>query len=490
MFFIGIDLGTSGVKSIVVNKKLEVKGVSHCEYPLIKTTQGYIEQDASSWWECTKSVTKKAIKDSGVDPKQIKSICISSQGISFVPVGPNGNELKHAITWLDTRAIKQKEEISTAFSDEKYFDITGKHISASSVPAKILWLKENEPEILKKTYKIFTAHDYVVYQLCGSAVTDHTLAAGMQLYDLSTGTWSQEILNFLDINKDILPKIAQSGLSAGKILKSAAKEFGISCDTTIAVGGQDQKCAALGAGISQGVATVSLGTAAAITRVCTSRVEDKTIGIPCHPYLINNRWVLEGVVSNACSSLNWLRDTFFANKTYSEISEMAESACKDGDCLFFYPFLSGMGTPFYDSQMRGLLYGLSFSTGKKEIVKSVLEGVAYQIKTNLDILEKAKGSIKEIRIFGGGSGSDVWCRIISSITAKKVVRMSTSETASVGAAILAGIAVGSFQTPDDIAKLIKIKDSFEPDKHIAMEYEKRYAEYLNIKVTLMNREQV
>ena len=484
MHFIGIDLGTSGIRSVVADDKLEVKATVYTENPLIKISNTHLEQDADTWWECVKTVTKRSIEDSGICPNNIKSICVSSQGISFVLVDISGKPMRNAITWLDSRAAKQKEDISKALPEQKYFGITGKYVSESSVPAKILWLKEIEPESLRNANKIFTAHDFIVHKLCGAAVTDHTLAAGMQLYDLSRGDWSPEMLDILGITPDILPEIKQSGRTAGIINKSVAEELGLCCDVIIAVGGQDQKCAALGAGIGGNIATVSLGTAAAITMECISPSESNATGIPCHPYLMKNRWVSEGVVGNACNSLNWLRETLFADKTYSELNRMAESVYGKENTVFFYPHLSGTGTPYNNKKMRGLLYGISLPTKKEEIVKSVLEGVAYQIKTNLDILEKEKGEVNEIRIFGGGSKSDIWCRIISAITAKKVVRLSTPETAGIGACILAGIAAGAYESPDDAAKWIKTKDSFSPDGNMASGYERKYCEYLRIERNL------
>ena len=484
MYFIGVDLGTTGVRSAIVNENLEVAGEAYIAYPLIHAGENQIEQDALIWWGCVKKVVNESINNSGIDKEEIKSLSISSQGISFVPIDRDANPLRNAITWLDTRAQKQKNEISQTMPDEKFFSITSKKAGPGSVIAKILWIRENEPEIYARTYKLLTAHDYIVYKMCSTAVTDHTLASGMQLYDLAKGEWSEEILDAFDIGIDLLPDIRKSGSRVGTICEKAALELGLGSDVEVAVGGQDQKCAALGTGLKQNIATVSLGTAAAITSECSEPVIDESIMIPCHPYLVEGKWVLEGVVNNACSSLNWLKDTFFSENSYDSLNEMAERIYNETNGVFFYPHLSGSGTPYLNKGINGYIYGITLATGKEELIKSVYEGVAYQIKTNIMILEKVSGMLDEVRIFGGGSKSDIWCQIIADITGKKIVRMSTAETACIGACILAGMAVGTYESPYDAAKKIKTKDYFMPNEQMKSKYEKTYKKYIDIEKNL------
>ncbi len=484
MYFIGIDLGTTGVRSAVVNEKLEVSGEAYIAYPLIHAGENKIEQDAKTWWECVRKVVNESIDSSGIDKGKIKSLSISSQGISFVPIDEDANPLRNAITWLDTRAEKQKKEISATMQDEKFFSITSKKAGQGSAIAKILWIRENEPEIYERTYKFLTAHDYIVYKMCSVAVTDHTLASGMQLYDLAKGEWSREILNTFDIDINLLPDIRKSGSRVGIVCQEAAKELGLGSDVTVAIGGQDQKCAALGTGLDQNIATISLGTAAAITSQCLAPVIDESIMIPCHPYLVEGKWVLEGVVSNACASLNWLKNTFFDEQSYDDLNEMAQKIYDESNGVFFYPHLSGSGTPYLNKGISGYIYGITLATGKEELIKSVYEGVAYQIKTNIEILEKAAGILEEVRIFGGGSKSDIWCQIIADITGKKIVRMSTAETACIGACILAGMAVGTYESPYAAAKKIKTKDYFTPDESMKSRYEKTYGAYIDIEKNL------
>lgn len=484
MNLIGIDLGTTGCRSMVLSEDLKILGEAYVEYPLIFLGPDEIEQDANLWWTLTKKVIKESVQNSKTDPSDIKGISATTQGISFVPVDRDCNPLRNAITWLDNRAKVQKAQIIERISEQEVFNITSNKPGDGSNFAKLLWLKQNEPGLLEKTYKILTAHDFLVAKLCGEFVTDHTMAGGTLLYDVKEGVWSDRILKIIGISVEMLPAIKRGGEPAGKLKKDVAAELGLSCDTIVAIGGQDQKCAALGAGINKDVITISLGTAAAITRLCDRPILDETMGIPCYPYLMDKTWEFEGCVNTASSSLKWLKDTLFKEKSYKQLDQMVESCYSKESQVFFYPYLSGMGTPHAEKGVRGFFYGLSLSTQAEEIVKSVLEGIAYQIRTNVDKLESVTSPAKEIRIFGGGSKSDIWCRMIANITGKRVVKPCSPETGGIGAAILAGIGSGVYKNYDVPNKLIQCAGEYLPDPVAEKMHETVYAKYRAVEKTM------
>jgi len=484
MNLIGIDLGTTGCRSMVLSEDLKILGEAYMEYPLIFLGPDRIEQDANLWWTLTKKVIKESVFNSKTDPSEIKGISATTQGISFVPVDRNCNPLRNAITWLDNRAKAQKMQINEKISEQEVFNITSNKPGDGSNFAKLLWLKQNEPGILEKTYKILTAHDFLVAKLCGEFITDHTMAGGTLLYDVKEGVWSKRILDIIGIHAEMLPEIKRGGTLAGRLRKDVAEELGLSCDTIVAIGGQDQKCAALGAGINKDVITISLGTAAAITRLCDRPILDETLRIPCYPYLMDKTWEFEGCVNTASSSLKWLKDTLFREKSYKQLDQMVESCYSKESQVFFYPYLSGMGTPHEERNVRGFFYGLSLSTQPEEMVKSVLEGIAYQIRTNVDKLESVISPAKEIRIFGGGSKSGIWCQMIADITGKKVVKPSSPETGGIGAAILAGIGSGVYKNFDVPNQLIQCTGEYLPDPAASKMHEIVYEKYRTVEKTM------
>ncbi|MCP4400292.1 MAG: hypothetical protein GY801_23665 [bacterium] len=481
---IGLDLGTTVCKSVLFDETLHILGNAEQEIPLITISGSEIEQDANLWWDVTKSIIRESLKKAGIQSSSVKGISISAQGISFVPVDRNCAPLRNALSWLDTRAKEQKDRLLQTFDEQTFFSITGKRVSEAYVLPKLLWLKEKEPRIYDKTYKFVMALDFVTAKFCGEFVTDHSMASGTLFYDITQQQWSSNILERFELDADKLPEIVWSGTPVGAIEKKLAEELGLPSDVVIGVGGQDQKVAALGAGIDLQTTTISLGTAMAMTQKCNLPVIDKGMRIPCFTDLLRNHWVIEGSTIG-CSILDWLKQTFFAKKSYAELNDMARQEHGKKNRVFLYPYFAGTGTLHYNQNIRGFLYGLDLHTHVNQIVRSVFEGIAYQIKGNIDVAEEIYKPVRELRIFGGGSKSEVWCRIIADVTGKPVVTLYTSEAASLGAAILAGLAAEVFKNPHEAFEFIKVKKVFEPQKDEVERYQEQYQEYLAIQQNMM-----
>lgn len=484
--FIGVDLGTTTCKSVIVNEKLEILGEDYVEYPLIINSGGFIEQDANTWWKLVMSTMKNAILRSGVKTSYIKGISVSSQGIAFVPVDRNCKPLHNAISWLDTRSVIQKEAILGRFDEKQFFKIMGKKVNEGYVLPKLLWLNENRKEIYANTYKFLMPHDFIVEKLCEEIVTDHSMASGTLCYDINKHAWASDIIDIFGIDEKKLPAVKWGGTAAGKLKKDVAQEVGLSTDVIVSVGGQDQKCAALGAGIRERNATVSLGTATAIIQRCKNPVIDEAMRITCSCDVVKNSWVLEGAIGTSCVCLKWFKDTFLPEKSYRDLDEMVEEVADLKNSIYFLPFFSGSGTPFCDNDIKGLFYGITLSTGKNDMVKSIFEGIACQIKANIDVMQELHEPIEELSVFGGGSKSDIWCQIISNVTNKSVVNLYTPETASIGAAILAGIGCGFYKNESEACGFIKIRRTVYPEKVKAGYYQEKFEKYLNLVKRLIN----
>ncbi|MBN1642036.1 MAG: hypothetical protein JXA09_12445 [Anaerolineae bacterium] len=442
---LGIDLGTTGIKAAVCSPGGDVLGEAYLEYPLIKPSPGVVEQDADLWWALTREAIRRALREGGVDGSTVRALGVSSQGISFVPVDAHGRTLDKAISWLDTRAIAETEAIRQRYSDAALFGITGKRAAPSYVLPKLLWLRAHRLDLVAATSKYLMGHDYIVLKLCGQSATDHSMAGGTMLYDLARGDWSPELLAAFGIDRAQLPEVRWSGTPLGTLIPAVAAELGLGEDTVVVVGGQDQKCAALGAHIRPGVATVSLGTASAISCLTERPVLDAQRRIPTFPFVVPGYWDLEGVVGTAGGALRWLRDTLFPGSAYDELNGWAAASEPGANGVRFYPHLSGAGSPHWRADVWGAWTGLSLSAGAGDLVRSVLEGVAFQIRYNLDVMRDMGLQVDELVLFGGGAQSPLWARILSDVADMPLTVSGMVDVANWGACLLAGIGAGLFE---------------------------------------------
>lgn len=484
MYVLGIDLGTTRCKSILFALSGKIISESYVEYPLIHTPEGFIEQDTEIWWSLTKRVIKETIEKSGVARSEIRALSISSQGIAFVPVDRDGRALCNAISWLDTRAHHQTELIWEKLGEREIFQRTGKRINPAYSLTKIMWLKENRPEIYNNTWKFLMGLEFLTFKLTGQIVTDYSMASGTMAFNIAERQWDKEILQICGIDADKLPIVKCFGTRVGNLLLEVAAETGLSPNTEVVLGAQDQKCAAIGAGISEGICTVSLGTATAIITATDKFVPDKDMRIPCFA-LDEKKWVSEAVLATSGVCLKWIRDTFFADKSYAQIDDVAEDVPAGSRGVFIYPHFEGAGSPYWKSDERGFIYGISLSTSGDDVLRALYEGIAYQIRVNIEVLEELGTIVREIRVFGGGSRSSTWCRIIADVTGKDVCILYTSETANLGAAVIAlkGSGIGGFGESFNENRLVT--NVFKPDETVHKVYDVAYRRYIELQNKLI-----
>ena len=461
-------------KTFLFDRELRALGSASVQLPLVTLSGTEVEQSAESWWDAAVSTVRQCLQEADVDRRRVKGISVSSQGISIVPVDGTGSPLRSAISWLDTRAGAQRERIVEKIGEKRIFSITGKRCSEGYSLPKLLWLKQRERKLYKESAKILMPMDFLLARLSGEFVTDHTMASGTMLYDIGRQEWSGSILEAFGLDERKLPAILWGGTPVSSLRREAAESLGLPPNVIVAVGGQDQKVAALGAGIDLERSTISLGTAMAITKKCDSAVRDRRMRMPCFTDLLPGRWVLEGYTM-CCSILDWLRQTFFPDRSYEDLNRMAAEAQGRPNPPYFLPFFSGAPTPFFDPDARGELKGLDLSTTPGQIVRGFFEGIAYMIRANLEIMEEISRPVRELRIFGGGSRSDVWCGIISDVVGRPVSALTISESAAVGAAILAGMGTGVYARPEDAFEKIRVRTAYEPRGESVRRYGTEYA---------------
>jgi len=484
---LGLDLGTTACKAAVYNEIGDVLGESSLEYGLITLSSTMIEQHPQTWWELTCQAIHQALAVASIDRSQVRAVAVSSQGISFVLLDVTGQPIGNAINWLDSRAVDESQEILELYSEEELFAFTGKRASPFYVLPKLLWLRKRQPELWRRAHKLLMGHDYLVYKLCGVYVTDHSMAGGTLLYALQKSGWDARLLGTFSIPLDLLPDICWSGTPAGTLLPEVAEMLGLSPDTMVVVGGQDQKCAALGAGIADGLATLSLGTASAICQVMDQPLTDPHMRIPAFTFVQPGRWVLEGVVGTGAGSLRWYRDTIARGMSYDQLVSEADQAPPGADGVMFLPHLSGAGSPHWNSGARGTFHGLSLATGRGHLTRALLEGVAYQLRENLAITQELAGPICQAIVFGGGAKSVLWRKIIADVIDLPVVWTPTVETASLGAAMLAGLGCGLFISLEEARdRMVKPQAIQEPDPALVAVYAEAYWRYRQVEMGLLD----
>jgi xylulokinase len=475
---IGIDLGTTGCKAAVYDEHGALRGEGYVEYGLIALSPTMIEQDPEAWWRLTCRAIGLALDAAEVDRSEIAAIAVSSQGISFVCLDEAGRPLGNALNWLDSRATAECETILARFDAETLFARTGKRAAPFYVLPKLLWLREHRPDVWTRTRTVLMGHDYLVYRLSGARVTDHSMAGGTLLYDLHAHDWSAALLDAFELPRAWLPELRWSGTAVGPLLPDVARQLGLSPGVVVVTGGQDQKCASLGAGIRDGVATLSLGTASAIVQVMDAPHTDPHMRIPTFAFLQRGRWVLEGVISTGAGSLRWLRDTMAPGTAYSALDNEAAAVPRGAEGVRFYPHLSGAASPHWRPKVRAAFEGLSLASTRGHLTRALLEGVAYEMRANLEITQALAGRAAEAIVFGGGAKSPLWRAIIGDVLGMPLAWMPSVDTASLGAAMLAGVGCGLFAALAAARdQIVPIALRRQPDDRAAAEYMALYAEY-------------
>lgn len=482
---IGVDLGTTGCKATVYDDGGAALGESYLEYGLIARSDTMIEQDPQAWWDLTVRAIGLALEAAHADRSAVAGIAVSSQGISFVLVDAAGQPLGNAINWLDGRATEECAAILERCGADELFRRTGKRAAPFYVLPKLLWIRRHQPEVWRQARRLLMGHDYLVYRLCGEQVTDHSLAGGTLLYDLAGQDWTEALLETFAIPRELLPALCWSGTPVGALRPAVAAALGLRADVVVAVGGQDQKCAALGAGIGDRSATVSLGTASAIVQLMDRPATDPLMRIPTFAFVQPMRWVLEGVVGTAAGSLRWYRDTVAPGIPYRVLDQEAEEVPAGSDGVLFFPHLGGASSPHWLSRARGTFHGLSLATTRGHLTRAVLEGVAYQIRENLEITEEVAGPAAGVILYGGGAKSALWREIIGDVLGRPIGWTATAETAGLGAAMLAGVGCGAFAALEEAVGAMRPAIHPRQPTGRAARYAERYAAYRQVEARLL-----
>lgn len=484
-YLLAHDLGTSGNKATLydVNGNLVASDVS--TYSTYYPQPGFVEQNANEWWEAVCYSTKALIAKAKVEPSQIKAVSFSGQMMGCLLVDKQGDPLMNSIIWADTRGEKQASLMQESLTMDYVYETTGHRISSSYSCAKLLWIRDNLPETYNKAYKMLNAKDYIVWKLTGVFATDYSDASGTNLFDIKEKVWSSHIVETLNINPDLLPELYPSTHIAGGVTPEAAELTGLAPNTPIVLGGGDGSCACVGAGVVKpGNAYNVLGSSSWISMASEEPYNDPKKQVFNWVHLDPNLYTPCGTMQAAGYSFKWYTDTLCQGEKltakaedksfYDLINADIQGSNPGADGLLYLPYLLGERSPHWDADAKGNFVGLNISTSKGDMSRAVLEGVGFNLKIILDILEEHT-KVDEISLIGGGAQNQVWLQILSDIWQKKInVPVYIEEATSMGAAICAGIGVGIYEDFSVIEKFNHTVRQITPNTSLSERYNSLY----------------
>jgi len=435
-----IDLGTTSCRAEVFSLEGESLGRHAVEYGIVSHEPDAAEQEALGWWSAACECMRQAVRQAEIRGEDVIALGFSTQGHSWVPTDADFRPLRAAFTWLDRRSGPYAEELLQERGAEYWGKLAGKTPGPWHMLPQILWLREHQPHILKAARHLLFAQDFLIARLTGKPVTDCTTAAASLFFDITHNRWDTRLLEHYDLDPKRLPQVAAAGTVVGHLTSEAAAQMGLSTDTVAVTGAQDQKCAALGAGLAPGIGTASLGTATAISALRERPRFDPAVPIPCFPYLEKGTWVLEAALTTTAGAINWLRDALRPVKkdlSYTELMRLAGEAPTGSGGVVFFPYPAGAGTPHMRFDASAAFAGINLSTTASSLARAVLEGCAYEIATALGAMQQAGCHIEQLYVFGGGVRSKLWTQIIAAVVGVPVYACQEAETAIRGAAMLA-----------------------------------------------------
>ena len=483
MYVAALDLGTTGCRTYIFDLSGTIIASDYQEWQSYYPSPSFVEQDANIWWDSIKKTTESAIKKSGIDKTDIVSLSVTNQRETIVPVDKEGNILHNALVWQDRRTIDQVQYIEKKVGIELVYKTTGLTIDPYFSASKILWFKDNKPEIYKNAHKFLLVADFIIYKLTGQYYTDYSNASRTMLFDIKNLAYSDDIASQLEIDLDKMPDTIESGTDIGEIVTD---ETAFDKKTLVVTGAGDQQSAALGVGVvTPGEMKCTTGTGSFILAYLDTPNFDPQKRVLCSCHAIPGAWVQEASIFTSGATLKWFRDEIGqvefnlaeekGQDPYELMIAQAEESPIGANGLLLIPHLVGAGAPHWNPLAKGVLFGLALGHQRKDLYRAVLEGVAFEIRKNMDVFKEIGITPKELKVTGGGSRSDLWNQIYADVLGITCVRNIIEEATSLGAAILAASGAGIFP---DIAKaaetLCKVDKKWKPREDNCKRYEKLY----------------
>lgn len=491
-FLLGVDIGTSGTKTVLFDESGNTVASSVEEYPLYQPMIGWAEQDPEDWWRATYSTIQQVISKSGIDASEIKGVGLSGQMHGAVLLDENNNVLRKAIIWCDQRSFAECQQITSVIGEKRLIEITANPALTGFTASKILWVRNNEPQVYEKVKKILLPKDYIRYKLTGEFATEVSDASGMQLMDIPGRKWSDEVLSKLGIEKSMLGKLYESQEVTGKVNNSASSLTGLKEGTIVVGGAGDQAAGAVGNGIVKpGVVSSTIGTSGVVFAFSENVSIDPKGRVHTFCHAVPNTWHIMGVTQGAGLSLKWFRDNFCIEEKrtaeqmdvdpYMLMDKEAEKVAAGCSGLIYLPYLMGERTPHLDPNAKGVFFGLSAKHEKRDMIRAVMEGVVYSLRDCLEIIKEMGVDVSEVRASGGGGKSPLWRQMQADVFGTEITTINSSEGPALGVALLAGVGAGVYSNINEACdKVIEVRTKQSADMGLNSRYTKLYGIYKNL----------
>jgi len=480
-YVIGIDLGTSAVKSVLVDKTGTVVSEQSEAYPLYQPKPGYSEQEAEDWVEKTILSLKNLLASSGVKAEEIEGISFSGQMHGLVLVGEDGRALRRAILWNDTRTTPQCRKIEQVLGDKLLKVARNRALEGFTLP-KILWVQEHEPEILEQASLFLLPKDYVRLRLTGNAAMDYSDAAGTLLLDVGGKQWSEEIGEAFGLKPSLFPALVESFDDTGSLLPEMQAATGLTEKTRIYAGGADNACGAIGAGIlNEGQTMCSIGTSGVVLSYETRRDLDFEGKVHFFNHSEKDAFYIMGVTLAAGYSMQWFRETFGGEASFEELLAGIGEVSPGANGLLFTPYIVGERTPHPDADIRGSFIGIDASHKLPHFARAVMEGITFSLRESIDILRAAGKTVDKVVSIGGGAKNREWLQMQADVFGADVVKLESEQGPAMGAAMLAAFGSGWFESLQDCAReFIREAKTYTPDAQRAETYSKLFDVYQDV----------
>lgn len=479
MLYIGMDLGTSAVKLLLMDEEGSIQNVVSKEYPLEFPHPGWSQQDPADWLRAIEDGVPELLR--GFDAAKVAGVGIGGQMHGLVVLDKGGNVLRPAILWNDGRTAKEVDYLNSVIGKSKLSEYTANIAFAGFTAPKLLWMRENEPELFAKIDKIMLPKDYINYKLTGVHCTDVSDASGMLLFDVKHKCWSREMMAICGVREHQMAQIFESYEKVGTILPDAAKKLGLPVGVTVAAGAGDNASAAVGTGtVGDGACNISLGTSG------TFFISSDKFGVDGHNALhsfahADGHYHLMGCMLSAASCNKWLMDEILQMTDYGAEQARVTEDKLGRNHVYFLPYLMGERSPINDTNARGTFTGMTMDTTRADLTQAVLEGVAFGIRDSLEVARSQGIDVKRSKICGGGARSALWKRILANVLNIKLDIVESEQGPGMGGAMLAMVANGAYPSVQAVCdKLVKVVDTVSPEPELVALYEARYRQFSKI----------
>lgn len=489
-FILAHDLGTTGNKATLFSDEGKLLASAFSGYETYHPQPTWAEQDPADWWRAVIDTTRQLLATAAITPDEVAVISFSGQMMGCLPVDARGRPLRRCIIWADQRAVEQAAYLAEKVGEQEIYQITGHRISPTYSCAKILWVREHEPEVFAAAHKVLHVKDYIAQHMTGAFVTDRSDASGMHLYHLEAGKWSEAILDAVQLDESLLPAVHDSTNVVGELTRAAAEELGLRVGTPVVIGGGDGASAAVGAGaVEEGPAYNYIGSSSWISFASQHPVFDPGRRIFNWAHMVPGMFLPCGTMQAAGGSYQWLRrqvcwyESQQAEQSGDDVYELmnrrAAESVPGAHGLLFLPYLQGERSPHWNPKARGGFVGLQITHTRADLIRAVLEGVSMNLRTILQSFLDAGARLDEVTLIGGGAKGRLWRQILADVFGRPVLRPRLlDEATSLGAAVAGGVGVGLLRDFSVVKQIIEIVDRHVPDAQAQAEYDRLYPVFL------------